>query len=68
MCVPCSSGATLKQLAKIALDVGESDVGKLCARQKQLDIGKNTVGYEKLIERNLHGRQLQEIIKLPYIL
>ncbi len=45
-----------------ALDVGEIDEGKLCARQKQLDIGKNTVGYKKLMEQNLCGRQLQEII------
>lgn len=109
-----------------ALDVGESDEGKLRARQKQLDIGKNTQvcnmfcsvpahklvlhatnlssvrclrffffcaralslslslslfcsrsrspslflhlqGYKKLMEQNLRGRQLQEIIKLPYI-
>ncbi len=44
-----------------ALDVGESDEGKLRARQKQLDIGKNTQGYKKLMEQNLRGRQLQEI-------
>ena len=50
-----------------ALDVGESDEGKLRARQKQLDIGKNTQGYKKLMEQNLRGRQLQDIIKLPYI-
>jgi len=37
--------------------------GKLRARQKQLDIGKNTLGFKKLIEQKLTGSQLQDIIR-----
>ena len=45
-----------------ALDTGEADEAKLRARQKQLDIGKNTQGYKKLMLQKLRGRQLQ----VPY--
>lgn len=50
-----------------ALELGESDEGKLRARQKQLDIGKNTEGYGRLQAQGLRGRALQDVIGLPYI-
>lgn len=42
-----------------ALDIGEADPAKLRARQKQLDIGKKSQGYKKLMEQKLRGYQLQ---------
>lgn len=50
-----------------ALPLGEDDETKLRARQKQIDIGKNTDGYRRLGEQGLSGRELQELIALPYI-
>jgi hypothetical protein len=50
-----------------ALELGESDEGKLRARQKQLDIGKNTEGFIRLQAQGLGGRPLQDLIGLPYI-
>eukprot|EP00960_Hanusia_phi_P032702 750010-Hanusia_phi.AAC.3 len=50
-----------------ALPLGETDETKLRARQKQIDIGKNTEGYKRLMDQGFLGRQLQDIIGLPYI-
>lgn len=50
-----------------ALPLGEMDEQKLRARQKQIDIGKNTEGYRRLMEQGVSGRELQHIIALPYI-
>ena len=42
-----------------ALELGEADEGKLRARMKQIDIGKNTEGYRRLLQQGLRGRPLQ---------
>jgi hypothetical protein len=50
-----------------ALPLGENDEERLRARQKQIDIGKNTEGFRRLKEQGLSGRELQELLALPYI-
>jgi hypothetical protein len=50
-----------------ALPLGESDEAKLSARQKQIDIGRNTEGFRRLQDQGMTGRELQDAIGLPYI-
>lgn len=50
-----------------ALELGETDEGKLRARQKQINIGCKTEGYRRLRSLGLSGRSLQDVLGLPYI-
>ncbi|KAJ1482495.1 hypothetical protein T484DRAFT_1803819, partial [Baffinella frigidus] len=43
-----------------ALPLGESDVAKLAARQKQIDIGRNTEGFRRLQAQGMGGREVQD--------
>lgn len=50
-----------------ALELGETDEGKLRARQKQINIGCKTEGYRRLRSLGMSGRALQDVLGLPYI-
>jgi hypothetical protein len=49
------------------LELGETDEGKLRARQKQINIGCKTEGYRRLKAQGLSGRALQDALGLPYM-
>ncbi len=49
------------------MELGETDEGKLRARQKQINIGCKTEGYRRLKAQGLSGRALQDALGLPYM-
>ncbi len=49
------------------MELGETDEGKLRARQKQINIGCKTEGYRRLRALGMSGRALQDVLGLPYM-